>query len=166
MNDQQAKEEIINITKIIQYNHLVQGVVRPTIKPIRIYYNNGKKCLKCGRIGHLTKYCKTKPDNINENHRVRKLHYISDKKDEQQNLHQLYPTTIGSTTVDLLMDSGSTLNILHEVIFKKLQPKPRLNESKINIRTYQGNDKLKVKGRFKACIKPAGKQIISNIFVL
>lgn len=33
LNDQQVKEEIIDITKIIQHN-LMQDAVRPNIKPI------------------------------------------------------------------------------------------------------------------------------------
>ena len=48
---------------------------------------------------------------------------------KENNGHQLYSVTIGSTTVDLLVDSG----LLDEIIFNKLQPKPTIKGSKINI---------------------------------
>ena len=44
-----------------------------------------KKCLKCGRIGHFLKYCKTKIENTYKFHQVSEWHFVSNKKNEQQN---------------------------------------------------------------------------------
>ena len=78
----------------------------------------------------------------------------------------LFPVKIGTQEFNLLIDSGSTINILDEKHFSKLRPSPVLKPSKTRIYPYQSKKPLKVIDTFKASLSANDKSSISKIYVV
>ena len=77
-----------------------------------------------------------------------------------------YPTNIGSKEINMLINSGSTLNILDEKIYKTLDPVPILKQCNANIFTYHSNTSLEVLGTFKAYTTAFDKALICKFYVV
>ena len=99
-------------------------------------------CLKCGKRGHWKVMCRTKVNTNssqqsgnNTNMNVKTLNTVKDDSSDDNDVYvfpmviskegnELFPILCGGQTIDLLIDSGSKLNILDENKFKKLKPVP------------------------------------------
>ena len=78
----------------------------------------------------------------------------------------LYPIKIGTQKVNLLIDSGSTLNSLDEPHFYQLNPPPVLHMSNAKIFPYQAQEQLKILGTFKAHIASNDRTIVARFHVV
>ena len=63
------------------------------------------------------------------------------------------PVTVTKLKLDVLIDSGSTLNIINEKIFNSIVPTPKLKPSKATIYPYQATVALPLHGKFIAIIQ-------------
>ena len=78
----------------------------------------------------------------------------------------LYPIKIGTQKVNLLIDSGSILNILDEPHFYQLNPPIVLHMYYAKIFPYQAQEQLKMLGIFKAHISSNDKIISAKFHVV
>ncbi|XP_065064039.1 uncharacterized protein K02A2.6-like [Rhopilema esculentum] len=133
----------------------------------------GRKCMKCGIMGHFAKCCKTKNPKKPENHQVRASKVTTESSsDDETSVFKIgskerpvYPVYIDGTPINMLIDSGSTLNIIDEISFQKLPKKPQLESSKTKIFTYLGKEPLKLKGTFRAKAEAFGKETQAKFYV-
>eukprot|EP00795_Rhopilema_esculentum_P004164 gene4164-biopygen11942 len=133
----------------------------------------GRKCMKCGIMGHFAKCCKTQNPKKPENHQVRASKVTTESSsDDETSVFKIgskerpvYPVYIDGTPINMLIDSGSTLNIIDETSFQKLPKEPQLESSKTKIFTYLGKEPLKLKGTFRAKAEAFGKETQAKFYV-
>ena len=78
--------------------------------------------MKCGIVGHFAKCCKTKNPKKPDNHQVRASEVTAESSsDDETPLFKIgskerpvYPVYIDGTPINMLIDSGSTLNIIDD----------------------------------------------------
>jgi len=78
-----------------------------------------------------------------------------------------FPVTVNGTMLNVIIDSGASVNILDTPNFNKLYPKPLLSPSKTKVYPFQSNHPLTTKGEFITTItagdnKTTGKFIVIN----
>ena len=69
------------------------------------------------------------------------------------------------TIVNIIIDSGSTLNIIDETTYWKLRTMPKLQNSTDKISTYSGPAPLQLKGTFNATVKAFERETKAKIYV-
>ena len=78
-----------------------------------------------------------------------------------------YPRNTGSKEIDMLIDSGSTLNVLDEKTYKTFNPISILKKSNTKIFTYHSsNTSLEVLDTFKAYTTAFDKALIYKFYVV
>lgn len=135
------------------------GMTSHSSKDCRI--TKGKTCKKCSLIGHFAKCCKTKLDR--QKHKVRTTEDNASEEESNSSDEDdcyvfcikskdkpLFEIEVQESPITILVDSGSTLNILDSKTFKKIVPAPKLEKCSTKIYPYQGKTSLKVRGTFKA----------------
>lgn len=112
----------------------------------------GKDCRKCGGKNHFAKCCYT-------NRKVQLVEKKSDKEDdetaifvdsieEEQNTpgeEWIIHMDVNSTDVTLKLDTGAQVNILPMKDFLRLKRKPKINQRKVHLKTYD-NKTIPTKG--------------------
>ena len=73
-----------------------------------------------------------------------------------------YPINIGSKEISILIDSGSTLNILVQKTYKTFDTLPILKQSNTKIFTYHSNTSLEILGIFKDYTTAFDKHLFVN----
>ena len=136
--------------------------------------------VNCGKTGHWKEYCRAQKDNAkaevpsrrsrggsrgsyhrrgghrNNSNNVRNLN--EESSDENEYFfqigcdHQLFPIRCGETELDVLIDSGSRLNIIDERDLAMLDPKPVLKRSGTRIFAYDSSRPLTVLGSFNTMV--------------
>ena len=78
-----------------------------------------------------------------------------------------YPRNTGSKEIDMLIDSGSTLNVLDKKTYKTFNPISILKKSNTKIFTYHSsNTSLEVLDTFKAYTTAFDKALIYKFYVV
>ena len=134
----------------------------------------GKKCLKCGNLGHFAKCCKTDVESNQQSVNQFKNNLSNDERDNEVYMFSMkhkstdkrYPINTGSKETNMLIDSGSTLNILDEKTYKTFDPVPILKQSNTKIFTYHSNTSLEVLGTFKAYTTASDKALFCKFYVV
>ena len=129
--------------------------------------------MKCGIMGHFAKYCKTKTPKKSESHEVKANEITTESSSDDEAFvfkignkeRPVYPINVDGTPINMLIDSGSTLNIMDEVSLQKLKKEPQLSDSKAKIFTYSSKEPLKLKGTFIAQIEAFGKETQAKFYV-
>lgn len=121
----------------------------------------GKTCRACGKLNHFEKCCRSKlhlptTRNPGKQHIKSKVHEVhvsddsSSKTDRRSSsddecLYTVYtinpkqPLTkiiVENTAIDVIVDSGASVNIMDETAYTKLQDKVQLQRANIKICTY------------------------------
>ena len=139
-------------------------------KSVECGWSKDKTCSACGKKGHFQKICKTKNNKPPlSRHRHQRVNQINNTPAEENESNeedyediyvfktgennQTHIITINNTDINILIDSGSSINILYEPAYNQLDPKPVLTPSKTNIYPYQANQPLTLKGKFEADIQ-------------
>ena len=123
----------------------------------------GKQCHNCQKIGHFAKYCKSpqKPKG--------KVRSIADNKTDIDDSDDEYlftvntssgnrPETqveIGHTKVNILIDSGASVNLLNHSIYQRIQQNDnriRLSKTNARIFAYGTSKPLNLAGEFEATV--------------
>lgn len=126
----------------------------------------GKSCHNCQKMGHFARYCnsqakpKGKVRNIAENHND-----LDDSDDEYlftvNTSYGNHPETqveIGHTKVNILIDSGASVNLLNYDIYRRIQQndnRVKLTKTNARIFAYGTSTPLKLAGEFQATINSA-----------
>eukprot|EP00112_Aurelia_sp_Birch-Aquarium-sp1_P015403 Seg3408.2 transcript_id=Seg3408.2/GoldUCD/mRNA.D3Y31 product="putative protein K02A2.6" protein_id=Seg3408.2/GoldUCD/D3Y31 len=124
-------------------------------------------------MGHFAKFCKTKTPKKSESIKsgANEITTRSSSDDEAfvfkigSKERPVYPVNVDGTPINMLIDSGSTLNIIDETSLQKLKEEPQLANSKANIFTYLGKEPLKLKGTFIAQVEAFGKETQAKFYV-
>ena len=127
-----------------------------------------KECNNCGKLGHFKSVCRSEPkpkrsgqqrgnlraleedlsDSDDENAFRISIHSVHGNKAK----HQLFKVKIGETWLTIMADSGSSINILDENDYKKLQSPPKLEDTSTRVYPYKSNKPLKMLGKFVTTI--------------
>jgi len=79
----------------------------------------------------------------------------------------LFPINIAGHTVNILIDSGASVNILDEPTFKAMRSKPHLDQTNIRIFTFQASNPLNTVGKFTANVStPSQNSSVKAMFVV
>ena len=133
---------------------------------------NRAKCSKCSKIGHFGTTCKSTKHDDNHKSRAhprkpdRPVYYVdlsqSDSDaDEAVNvistshncLHKM-TINIGSTPIKVILDSGSTANIIDYTVFKMLSKNNvKIEPTTARLYTYGSRYPIKLKGKFTKFIR-------------
>ena len=65
----------------------------------------------------------------------------------------IFEMQISNTVLNVMGDSGATVNILSEHDFNSLNPKPQLSDTKTKVYPYMSKNPLNLKGKFHANVK-------------
>ena len=134
----------------------------------------GKKCMKCGILGHFAKCCKTKSPKKTGTHQV-KAHEIQAENIGDESFvfsignndrdRPVHPICVEDTCINMLIDSGSTLNIIDQTTYEKLKTIPKLQNSTAKIFSYSGEVPLKLKGTFISTVQAFGRETKAKFYV-
>ena len=128
----------------------------------------GRECLKCKKVGHYARCCKTKSvssDNVQERYKQPKVRQLTNPVlPEEQDSDFLFAlskktqiekcsVTIGGVKIDVVIDSGASCNIIDRHMWEHLKQnavrcKCYFTEKKIY--AYASEEPLKLAGGFKA----------------
>lgn len=135
-----------------------------------------KKCNRCKLIGHFRKLCKTK---LTENTMKSKKNVCAiDNHDEsdEYSFHVSKSTKkldyikceVGGVSLNFLVDSGSSCNIITKEVWKKHRIKYIKKEKVVTQKLfgYASDNPLKVLGKFEAEIKVGKHKDIADFFVV
>ena len=79
----------------------------------------------------------------------------------------LYPIQINGNIVNILIDSGASVNILDEPTFNKIKPKPNLEQTGMRIYSFQSSEPLQTIGKFIAQVSvPSHTSIVEATFLV
>lgn len=75
------------------------------------------------------------------------------------NNRPLVQIQIMNTTVSMLVDSGSTINVIDLATYEKLKPKPVLEPSKMKVFSYNSKTPIQTLGQFSAILSTNSKMV-------
>ena len=142
----------------------------------------GKRCQKCNKRNHFAKCCLSKTRDVNtvENDVVKssdefvidsiKINSLDRSEESNDNeicfkndsfkLFQIHEEwneclEINNISVKFKLDSGAQVNVIPRSIYKKLQPRPKLRETKLRLTAYN-NTTIPIYGKCIATLKHQG----------
>ncbi|MES9884606.1 MAG: hypothetical protein ABW185_27490, partial [Sedimenticola sp.] len=136
----------------------------------------GKRCNFCQKKNHFIAQCRKR--KLNE----RNIKLVRDSDDEEEIQNEDYsfginvlrikrksPRTalsINGHKTQLLVDTGSTINILNERVYSKMDVKPKLVKSDTKAYAYGQNEHLPIKGKFTATVETDQKITTGTFYVI
>ena len=142
----------------------------------------GKECRKCGKMNHFQSVCrsgeqkgKSKDSSGERHYKVRYVDEDSASDDSASDEHFLFKITVHSvkqndakhplfnvkvngSRLTVMADSGSSINILDEQDYRRIQPCPTLKNISISVYAYNSKSRLPVFGKFVAEITMRGQK--------
>ena len=145
----------------------------------------GKKCTTCGKMNHFAKCCMHKGKVNKGIVKTVRQEVLSDSSDveslcgieevgaveSKQNSRPVRSIKIENCEVQVLIDTGATVNVMDESIFQQLfANKVKLQKSTSVLRSYQTNENpsrpLTVMGKFDAVIESNTKIIPATLDII
>ncbi|XP_069129130.1 uncharacterized protein [Argopecten irradians] len=122
----------------------------------------GKKCNNCQKLNHFSKMCRSKKKELV--HKVEKganHQYDSSGSDDEYVFHvntrnagqPKAAVIIHGMPMDIIVDTGATVNILDEKTFQSMKSKPKLQKSNTNLYPYGSGEPIDIVGTFETEIK-------------
>jgi hypothetical protein len=130
-----------------------------------------KTCHNCGKLGHLANVCKSEPQGLTSSKPT--IRYIvaedtsSDDdfilamtlgKTNQTQKNVPYPVTIGGKSTNVLIDSGSTINVISRETLKSLHLSPRMEPFRNKVFAFGTNIPLPINQCFTTIASTAKLQ--------
>ncbi|XP_062610353.1 uncharacterized protein K02A2.6-like [Saccostrea cucullata] len=141
----------------------------------------GKTCNACHKIGHFASVCRSKSKSMNRKPKsVRQLDACNSDSDSESceylfGLDQINSITkrqprikveINGIPVSVLVDTGSSINVVDECTFKKLENKVKLRKADTRVFAYGSKTTLDIMGKFQATIENKNKIEIADVYVV
>ncbi|XP_048774395.2 uncharacterized protein K02A2.6-like [Ostrea edulis] len=127
-----------------------------------------KNCNKCGKKGHFAKVCKTKSDSPRtkpgRDRSTKHVHLVQSESSEDQfafAVHDKYTNgmidiNVGGATVQMLIDSGATCNIVNSDIWSAIRANNEsmsLSRNTKRLFSYGSKEPLQILGTFQTVAK-------------
>ncbi|MCG8046748.1 MAG: aspartyl protease family protein, partial [Candidatus Thiodiazotropha endolucinida] len=142
----------------------------------------GKSCHACKKQNHFSSVCRSKTKMKPKVNSVNKVDEsscdTSDSNDdymfgiqEQENVNSVKSkqpslnVTINGLNVRMLVDTGSSINVLDENTYKKFQVKPKLSKTDTKVFTYGSNTNFPLLGKFIGTLETAHRITTATIYV-
>ena len=130
----------------------------------------GRQCNFCKKKNHFAKVCRSRlktESKVNQVESQQDRSSTSENSDEEytfglrtrdkvNSLKPKQPHTmveVDGTKIEVLIDTGSSINVMDEHTFAKLKPKPKLQKTDTNVFAYGSETKLHIVGKFQANIE-------------
>uniref|UniRef100_A0A8C4RHI8 Gypsy retrotransposon integrase-like protein 1 n=1 Tax=Erpetoichthys calabaricus TaxID=27687 RepID=A0A8C4RHI8_ERPCA len=127
-----------------------------------------KVCKKCGKNNHFARCCKSqvKPSQVHTVEETEVEEFYIDALTEVNGRRKewILPVQVNNAIISFKLDTGAQVNIMPENEYRKLQPRPSLQETEIKITGYSGMQ-IPVTGQCVACVKYKNKKY-SLVFVV
>ncbi|KAK3092457.1 hypothetical protein FSP39_003031 [Pinctada imbricata] len=129
----------------------------------------GKTCSNCQKEDHFAAVCQSKP----RKQTCKKIENSQTDESEDEYTFSVkggakQPKSkikVNNRNFHMLIDTGSSVNIMDEAAFSKIKPKPTLNQSKTKIFAYGSSNNLKTLGFFTATIESESKISTGKFYV-
>ncbi|KAL5018211.1 hypothetical protein ScPMuIL_003933 [Solemya velum] len=130
----------------------------------------GQKCTVCSKIGHFGKMCRSKDykaravtgDDTSSDDDGYTFMATTKSRKSQPNT----AVSINGNMVDIIVDTGATINILDQQSYKKITPRPKVMTTKTKIFPYGNGDSIDIQGTFEATFEWHGQETTGKIFVV
>ncbi len=152
----------------------------------------GKTCHQCGKANHFAKCCRMgaspkkyyKPAHHHAPKATKKVRQINQAEPSPEEDMYVYPVStpyrvnsvrpdmpmtkmkICSSEIDVMIDTGASINVIYELTYRQLKTRPKLNESQAKIQLYGVSNNLDVKGKFRATVQVGIKRAVATFFVV
>lgn len=141
---------------------------------------NGKSCNKCGKSGHFGRVCKSSGNENTVQSQKSTVNLVAPRAEHESsndeylftlgNSNKRVPIKINGQEVPMIIDSGSTVNVLDANSFGLLTKScpVKLFESRVQVFPYGADTPLPVKGSFTAMISSdtSKKSVHANFVVV
>ena len=142
----------------------------------------GKVCHACKKQNHFSSVCrskgKPKARSVNKVEKTNTCDTSSDSNDdyvfgihEQENVNSVKSkqpslnVTVNGLNVRMLVDTGSSINVLDESTYNKFQVKPKLSKTDTKVFTYGSNTNFPLLGKFIGTLETRHKFTTATIYV-
>ena len=134
----------------------------------------GKTCFHCNKLNHVASVCKskssTRPAQVN---RIAQnsVSFSDENRNyvfgvaSQDRVQPIIPVTIANTPLKLSIDTLSSINVIDEATYAKIQPRPTLSEPKTPAFAYGSTTPISFLGEFFSTIR-VGRKIQRATFVV
>ena len=138
---------------------------------------HGKTCANCAKQNHFAQHCR-QPRNKRIVNMVKDS--ANDSAETTDNI-EAYVFTVSAvnsavlphTVVKLdgrntsfVIDSGSSVNLVDETTFAKLEPQPKLRHDKISVKAYGSNNPLSIVGSFTCLLESKERLTNAKVYVV
>ena len=136
----------------------------PTELPIM----GGKKCKTCGKLNHFEKVCMSaQVKHISqESNNEEDTDYTYQVNIKPRRASSYFEIKIGSSTINMMADSGASVNLLAKTDFNNLQPKPPLQVSSARIFAYGETSPISTLGEFTTELRYKERSCQATIIVV
>ena len=125
----------------------------------------GKKCNVCGKLNHFAKMCKSTGAKAGTKQAAEKTRLVNDQeisssdestwavnKTEKSDPRPFATIKFCDEKVRMMIDTGSTCNLISKEVYTRLKDKPRLLAVRNAVNGYGGNA-LQIEGKFKTLVE-------------
>ena len=129
-----------------------------------------RKCNKCTRVGHYAKMCKSKTIRMvqSENQEEDYVFCLTNDKNVSKNdkvRSGKTNITINEVEVEVLIDTGSSVNVINKMTYGKLH-NAHLIKTSTKVYPYASTKELRVEGEFVAEVKYGDERVKADILVI
>ncbi|XP_053380302.1 uncharacterized protein K02A2.6-like [Mercenaria mercenaria] len=135
----------------------------------------GKECLYCHKKNHFESVCRSKTMKSRKTHN---LNDYSSSDDSDQSDNYAFGLTVNAMSrrpyvsalvnghnVKFLIDTGSSVNVLDQETYNKMNPKPKLQKPNLKVFAYGTDSHVKLLGKFVTTVETKQKYTTAEILV-
>ncbi|CAC5375380.1 unnamed protein product [Mytilus coruscus] len=142
----------------------------------------GKSCNSCKKLNHFAAVCRSKRDGTSTFKKVDNYEHNDDRDSSSDDgyVFGLRENTvnkvqkgqpkinmkINNSNVDILIDTGSSINVIDESTFENIKCKPKLSHADTRVFAYGSDKNLKLMGKFHATIETDHKITTAPVYVM
>ena len=125
----------------------------------------GKTCFNCNKMNHVSNVCKSAPKGQTRA-QVNKITQVASNTSDPDfvfrvthpdHIQPVFTASISDTPIEISIDTMSSINVIDEVTYAKLKPKPALNAHKTPAYPYGSSTPIQFLGEFLSTIRVGQK---------